>query len=182
MNFLAVLLTALAIVAVLFATLWIGWRERSRRDAGVNLPTVIGEVSERFGRVLYVATTPLGQPMQRVHLPGLAFRGWSDVLIHDRGIGIALHGEVPRSLPWEQIDEITTVRTTAGKATEANGLVALRWHATGVDDGAQSYESTLRFPDPHAHIEFLEAATGSLADTQRADHRVAHTNTEQGEA
>jgi len=51
----------------------------------------VGELIAEFSRVLYVSTTPVGEPLSRVAAPGLRYRGQAEIAVLDacRKIGAA---------------------------------------------------------------------------------------------
>lgn len=122
-------LITLAIVAMIVA-----WRKRVVRDRrfSVLMPgaviTTHAEAPTEFSG-LYVATTLASDPLQRVTLPGLAFRADSHLLISASGLSIAPRGEKETFIPAEQIVQIHRTQVTIDKAVEKDGLTAVSWTA-----------------------------------------------------
>lgn len=146
----------IAIVAIIFLGMWLGWRARARRDAGVSgaasAPT--GEMLAHFSRVLYVSTTPEGEPLVRVAAPGLRYRGYAELTIRRDGVTIAVAGDSPVHLSREQVLGSATAGVHVGKAVERGGLSLLRWESDG-----RTLESSFRFDSDADHRQFADALT-----------------------
>jgi len=121
-------------VAVLALLAWAWWR-RSRRDSGMAAP--VGEapagVAVRSTHdTLYVATTKHGEPLERLAIPGLAFRSRADLTITDAGVALDLTGQPRFFLPAERIVEVAQATVAIDRVVERDGLVRLAWR---LDDG-----------------------------------------------
>ncbi|MDQ4137877.1 MAG: hypothetical protein M3116_03395, partial [Actinomycetota bacterium] len=71
----------LALLGVLLGLMWLGWRNLRKRSAGIPAPEAISagsapEILRTSG--MHVATTHAGRPLERVAVPGLAFRANCD--------------------------------------------------------------------------------------------------------
>ncbi|MBK0418150.1 hypothetical protein JD276_03795 [Leucobacter sp. CSA1] len=161
-----------ALVIPLFAAMWFAWRARARRDAGVGTAGEAprGELLAEFPRVGYVSTTPVGEPLVRVAVRGLRYRGPASLSVRRDGVSIAVAGEEPVHLGRGQLRGAGSARARVGKAVERDGLALLRWESlapagpgTAASRGAaagsepRSLESSFRFADPAEHRAFEEA-------------------------
>ena len=123
-----------ALIALAIFGMVMSWRKRVARDRrfSVVLPgsTVTSHTqspAEFSG--LYVATTLANDPLQRVTLPGLAFRADSHLLMSTEGVSIAPRGEKETFIPAAQIVQIHRSQVTIDKAVEKDGLTAISWTA-----------------------------------------------------
>lgn len=147
-----------AVAALALFGMWLGWRARTRRDAGVlgAAKALTGDVLAEFTDVHYVSTTPTGEPLVRVAAPGLRYRGPAEVTIRRDGVTIAVAGERPVHLAITQIDGSGAAGRRVGKAVEPNGLGLLRWQSVPGEAGSvpaatresdvRKLESSFRFP------------------------------------
>lgn len=146
----------IAIVAIALSAMWIAWRARARRDAGV-----LGAASEPHGELLgrfdaqYVSTTPAGEPMVRVAAPGLRYRGPAEVAVRRDGVTLAVRGERPVQLSAARITGGGSAGRRAGKAVEAGGLALLRWRDES--DPPRELESSFRFSESDDQRRFISA-------------------------
>lgn len=132
----------IAIIAIAFIAMWLGWRTRVRRDSSVlTAATVpVGALIAEFAHVLYVSTTPVGEPLVRVAAPGLRYRGKAEIAVHQGGVTIAIVGEDPVHFEASQLRGSGSAGRRVGKAVEHDGLALMRWHADG-----RELESSFRF-------------------------------------
>lgn len=144
------LLPALGILAVLVVVVLLaiaGWRRRVRRDApaggGYPAPeTAAAPIAQ--SDVLYVATTASGEPLERLALPGLAFRGKGAVEVSADGILLRVAGEVPVYIPAAALTGVGAATVTIDRVVEQDGLLRLGWTTSG---GAAA-DSYFRVVDP----------------------------------
>jgi hypothetical protein len=153
------LLPALGILAVLVVVLLlivVGWRRRVRRDApaggGYSLPGTLHEATAEQP-VLYVATTKAGQHLERLALPGLAFRGAGTVTVRPEGVGIAVNGEKPVFVPAAVLTGVGAASVAIDRAVERDGLLRVGWTTSG---GAAA-DSYFRVVDPAGRAELTAA-------------------------
>ena len=152
-----------AVVIIAFLAMWLGWRARARRDAGVLASAIapVGELIAEFSRVLYVSTTPVGEPLTRVAAPGLRYRGQAEIAVRRDGVTITVAGEDPTHLDSSQLRGSDSAGRRVGKAVERDGLGLLRWVSTA---DQRELESSFRFEskaEQHRFAEAIEAATPS---------------------
>ena len=159
-------LPTVAILVVLVAVLLlilVGWRRRVRRDrdAGAGYPAPAAPAASLVEvRALYVATTKGGEPLERLALPGLAFRGNAAVTVSGDGVTIAVTGEHPVFITAGAITGVGAATVTIDRVVERDGLVRISWTTSG---GAAA-DSFLRVVDP-VDREPLLAAVGTILPT-----------------
>ncbi|MFT4030022.1 MAG: hypothetical protein QM675_09100 [Protaetiibacter sp.] len=139
-------LVILAMIVVAFGFMALGWRNRRRRQSFLDVvPVPPAEIGEELAaeRVLYVATTLAGQPLERVVVDGLAFRAKGEVRIARGGIVLDLAGSRPAFIPVADIIGVGLASWTIDKGVEEGGLVFVRWQlgGTGVDSYLRSERS-----------------------------------------
>lgn len=151
----------------------IAWRARIKRDAGLKQPAagLSGKVLEHFSKVGYVSTTPVGDPLERIALSGLSFKGWAELKVLQDGVVIEVVGEDPVEIPCERVSGTATTSGRIGKVVESGGLSLLVWQATDGNE-VRYLESSFRFATPSEQRRFdtavaliAEAPPGS-ADSQ----------------
>ncbi len=147
-------LLCVAVIALILASMWWGWRARARRDADViGSPTApSAAVIAEFPRAYYVSTTPVGDPMTRVAAPGLRYRGYAAVTVREDGATIEVRGEQPVNVAAAQLRGGGSAGRRVGKAVEPGGLALMRWEAAG-----RELESSFRFDDGDQQRSFIEA-------------------------
>lgn len=154
MKYLPIALGAVMVAAVIFAAMWIGWRARSRRDRAVTgtAASLTGARIDHFSDIMYVSTTPVGEPLSRVAAPGLRYRGPADLEILDDGVRLQVRGEAAVSIPRAQLTGAGRASRRVGKAVEAGGLSLLLWDADG-----RALESSFRLGDASQQRRFAAA-------------------------
>jgi len=178
------------ILVGIVALMWWGWRRRARRDRALPLPdTALAEATEPEETIagLYVSTTPRDQPLERLNIPGLAFRGRITVELHPGGVLLRVSGERPVAIPAEHLLAPRTATTTIDRVVERDGLLVVPWRLGALTDAADSagsaggldVDSYLRITDQQARqrlIAGLERRARGIAPAGAA----ATTGTEEG--
>ncbi|MFF2390303.1 hypothetical protein [Agromyces sp. NPDC058104] len=153
---------ALVAVAVLAVIAWLmvrSWRRRAARDSVLSaypVPAVRGE-AELEAEVLYVATTPAGEPLERLAVQGLAFRGAGRVEVMPEGVALRIAGEPVSFIPADRVVGAATASYAIDRGVEPEGLIALSWIAAtddeteGVEPRVDSYLRA-RYPGDQARI------------------------------
>lgn len=145
----------LGVLALLLVGMWLAWRARSRRDAGVPAGRPLpadGIHPVLTTLVLYVATTKAGQPLERLAIRGLAFRASADLTVATEGVVLSVPGQDPIFLASDQIISAEPATWTIDRVVEADGLLSVRWRSAGAD-----LDSYLRVIDPTQHPRVLDA-------------------------
>ena len=120
---------AVAVVALAAWLMWRSWRRRSVRDEGMSGYQVPPERSAPSLdiEVLYVATTPVGDPHERLALPGLGFRGSARVEVFREGVLLRIAGESSTFIPADRIIGVGRASFVIDRGVEPEGLVAITW-------------------------------------------------------
>ena len=139
-------LVILAMLVVAFVFMGLGWRNRRRRQAHLDVvPVPPDEIGEEIARerVLYVATTLAEQPLERVVVGGLGFRAKGEVQIARGGLVLDLAGAPAAFIPVADIRGVGLATWTIDKGVEEGGLVFVRWElgGTAVDSYLRSEQS-----------------------------------------
>ncbi|MGW9185105.1 PH-like domain-containing protein [Agromyces sp. NPDC055661] len=149
---------AVAIIAVVAWLMIRSWRRRTERDETLSaypvpatLPAPMFETE-----VLYVATTPASQPLERLAVQGLAFRGAARIELSPEGLVLRIAGEPPTWLPAERLVAAGEATYAIDRGVEPEGLIAVTWIAHTADPEAEAphVDSYLRarYPGDPARI------------------------------
>ncbi|MFC4225346.1 PH-like domain-containing protein [Lysinibacter cavernae] len=143
-------LVVAAFVALLFLVMWFAWRARSKRSSYLSEPDRELKSGDLLCEIkcFYASTTTHGQPLERLVVPSLGFRGNCVVTVTTSGAMIRITGELPVAIRRSKLRGIHTAQVTIDKAVERDGLVAIEWMLaanTGDDVAVDSY---VRVTDP----------------------------------
>lgn len=120
---------AIVIVGVVAWLMLRSWKRRTVRDETLSaypLPAEHGDpVLET--EVLYVATTPVGQPLERLAVQGLAFRGAAHLEVWPEGLVVRIAGEAATFVPADRIVSAGEATYVIDRGVEPEGLVAIQW-------------------------------------------------------
>jgi hypothetical protein len=150
----AVLVTLFALL-LLGAMLW-AWRGRKRRQSAFSrVSAALPPAPDARGRdlahadVLYVATTTAGDPLDRLTIPGLAFRGRGVVTVWEAGVSISIPGEPETFIARDALHSVGTSTWAIDRVVESGGLVRFDWtfaSATGPAE-VESYVRAIELGD-----------------------------------
>ncbi|SMH39320.1 hypothetical protein SAMN06295885_1625 [Rathayibacter oskolensis] len=140
-------------VVLVFGGMILSWRARRRRSADLAPEAVpaesLGAETEAV-ELPYVATTRFEQPLERVVLPGLGFRGRATLRLHERGVVIAPVGERVTVIPATLLRGAGEGSYVIDRAVEEGGLLVVSWSPRG----GETVDSYLRVAEPRlrAHL------------------------------
>jgi hypothetical protein len=140
---------------LLLVLMLLGWRALRRRQSSVAVPA---SRPAELGTPLatsegkYVATTVAGEPLQRIAVHGLGFRGDVTAAVTDLGILLVMVGR-DIWIPAADLTGVGRATWTIDRVVERDGLITLGWRL-----GDREVETALRLDDPQA----FEAATQRL--------------------
>lgn len=123
-------LAMLAIAAVVFVLLAIGWRNRLKRQADVDqLPPVPAAPGEplAYAEGQYVATTTGGDWLDRIAVHGLGIRTKSTLAVYPHGVLFDRSGAPALYIPAASLAGVRQDSGMAGKFVEKDGLLVLTW-------------------------------------------------------
>ena len=154
--------TAITIAILLLALLgmYLGWRARKRRQSAIApLPVVPTNLGAALFTVeaLYVATTLAGEPLNRVAVRGLGFRGRATVTVVPEGVVLGIAGIAEVWVAREAIRSVERATWTIDKAVEAGGLAVIAWAI-----GETQVDTYLRITEPADPMPLIDAISGIL--------------------
>ena len=168
-KFLPTVVIVVVLVLVYLLMLW-GWRRRKKRDssagAGYELPAGGGGSILAQAETFYVATTRSGEPLERLAIPGLSFRGRAHVAVDDAGVTLAITGEDPVFITAAALSGIGAATVTIDRVVERGGLLRLSW----TTQGGVAADSYLRVIDPAERASVLEAVESLLPPGTQTGH------------
>ena len=150
----------LGFLALLLVGMWLAWRARSRRDAGVPAGQPLpadGIHPVLTTDVLYVATTRAGQPLERLAIRGLAFRARAQLTLAEEGVVLAVPGQDPVFLAAAQLLAARPATWTIDRVVESGGMIALQWRSAETD-----VDSYVRVIDPTKHAPVLSTLSSLI--------------------
>ncbi len=155
------LLVAVVIVGMAAWLMRRSWKRRTTRDEALSayeLPAEHG-VPVLETEVLYVATTPVDEPIERLAVQGLAFRGAARIEVLPEGVVLRIAGEPANYLPAERIVSAGAASYAIDRGVEPDGLIVITWivrlaHSADVTAVPPRVDSYLRarFPGDSARI------------------------------
>lgn len=167
----ALIILLLVVIAVVFMAL--GWRNRRRRQAALDVvPVPPSEIGEEFAReqALYVATTLADQPLERVVVGGLGFRAAAELVLARGGIVLLLAGRAPAFIPLADIRGVGLSSYTIDKGVGEGGLVFVRWAL-----GETLVDSFLRSEHPERLLDLLTELSPAAAAAARRENDAPET-------
>jgi hypothetical protein len=123
-------IATLALVAVAFVLLTIGWRNRLRRQSDVDpLPGVPAELGAPLAAAdgQYVASTTAGDWLDRIAVQNLGLRTNAGLSVHPEGALFDRAGAGPVFIPAGRLTGVRLESGMAGKFVEKDGLLVLSW-------------------------------------------------------
>jgi hypothetical protein len=123
-------LAMLAIIAVVFVLLAIGWRNRLKRQSDVEqLPPVPAAPGEPLATAdgQYVATTTGGDWLDRIAVHGLGIRTNSAMAVYPHGVLFDRSGAPALYIPAASLGGVRQDSGMAGKFVEKDGLLVVTW-------------------------------------------------------
>lgn len=146
-------LIVVGILAIALVFMALGWRNRRRRQADLDVvpvpPDEIGELIAEE-KLLYVGTSLAEQPMERVVAGSLAFRAKAIVRAAKGGIVLHLTGSPSAFIPVADIRGVGLATWALDRGVEKDGLVFVRW-----DLGGTLVDSYLRSQNPQNLLDTL---------------------------
>lgn len=156
------LILVVTVTVLIFVGMWFGWRGRSKRDSNIlTSPTAPqGERIARFDQLMYVSSTPSAEPLTRLAIPGLRYRGRATLEIRTDGIAVTVVGERPVYLAATDVTGVSFASIRIGKAVENDGLILVNWVSSG-----REIESCFRAKNQQEQHEITAAVNQMLVNT-----------------
>jgi hypothetical protein len=156
----------LAVFVLVLAGLWLGWRNRGRRQVAIpDLPSV----PDAFGDDLvpplgglYVGTTISAEWQNRIVVHTLGQRADAIARLTDAGFLIERQGSGSIFVPTSQLLDARLEPALAGKVVGKGGLLVVRWQHGEID-----LDTGLRADDKTQYPAWVDAinAIGVIAHT-----------------
>lgn len=133
------LLVAVVVIALAGWLMYRSWKRRTTRDETLSSYPVPGAhgASVLETEVLYVATTPIDEPLERLAVRGLAFRGSARIEVLPEGVILRIAGESTTFIPADRLAGAQLASYAIDRGVEPEGLIALTWIA--IDRGAAEH-------------------------------------------
>jgi hypothetical protein len=158
----------IGVIAVALSLMFFSWQRRRRRDLSLATSNRGDNRDVRLFEVncFYVATTPRSEPLERLAIPGLAFRARARVALTHSGVVIEPRGEIETFIPVSQLAGVRAADATIDRSAGRGSLTALDWTAAnGVE-----ISSFLRIPNRLDRAVFIETVTTLLAPSNVKEH------------
>lgn len=153
-----------AVILGIFVLMIVGWRARTRRQAGltrpVPAPTTLAPAS-LVADGWYVATTAADQPLERIAVHGLGFRARATASVHPEGLVLTVRGQEAILIEPAALRGAGRATWAIDRVVERDGLVLVGWML-----GETPVDSYLRVPeaaDAAALVAALQALTPAPA-------------------
>lgn len=124
------LILTLVLIAVALVLIWLGWRNRLRRQSDVEpLPDMPAELGAALAVAdgQYVATTTAGDWLDRIAVHNLGIRTNAELSVHPEGVLFDRSGAGPVFIPAASLTGVRQESGMAGKFVEKDGLLVLSW-------------------------------------------------------
>lgn len=149
------------IVVLALSLMWWGWRGRAGRQSGLpGLQLVPADAGAEVlaTRVLYVATTERGNPLERIAVGGLGFRAKARLGVREKGLELGIPGQDALFIPFTQIEAVFRASHAIDRAVERDGLVAVRFQLRSESGGGHAtvVDSYFRIVDPSVATRFID--------------------------
>jgi hypothetical protein len=154
-----------AILLLALLGMFLGWRARRRRQSSLPAPlTVPADLGAALFSVetLYAATTLAGEPLNRVAVRGLGFRGRATVTVVPTGVILGIAGTAEIFIPSSAIRAVERATWTIDRVVEAGGLVCIAWTLGAGTDEARDVDSYFRVTESTDPVPLIRAIQGVL--------------------
>jgi hypothetical protein len=150
----------IAIIILALVGMVLGWRARKRRQSAIGTPRPVpADIGTTVfsAETFYAATTLAGEPLNRVAVRGLGFRGRATVTVTTLGVILGIAGAPEVFIPVDDIRSVERATWTIDRVVESGGLVVIAWT---LDETA--VDSYLRVAEPADPVPLIDAVAGIL--------------------
>jgi hypothetical protein len=164
------LIVTLVLITAALALIWLGWRNRLRRQADVDpLPEIPGALGAALAVAdgQYVASTTAGDWLDRIAVHSLGIRTNAELSVHPEGVLFDRSGAAPVFIPAASLTGARLESGMAGKFVEKDGLLVLSWMlgARELDTGFRTRHADDKTPLLNALQDLIPAAPQANADS-----------------
>ena len=164
------LLLTLVLIGVALTLIWLGWRNRLRRQADVDpLPGIPAELGFPLAAAdgQYVASTTAGDWLDRIAVHNLGIRTNAELSVHAEGVLFERSGAGPVFIPADRLTGVRQESGMAGKFVEKDGLLVLSWMlgAHELDTGFRTRHADDKMTLLNALQDLISAAPQANADS-----------------
>jgi len=153
-------LACVVFVLLLLTGMWLGWRNRARRQSGLPdlpaVPSALGAQRLEPATGVYVGTTFASSWQDRVVHAGLGRRAEATLALYDSGAVIDRAGAAPVFVPARDLLDARLAPALAGKVMGAGGLLVLRWRL-----GQNELDTGFRADDKSVYPSWVRTLTRS---------------------
>ncbi len=160
----SVTITAVILLLAILG-MYLGWRARRRRQSSLPAPHAVPpDIAAALFSVetLYAATTLAGEPLNRVAVRGLGFRGRATVTVVPSGVILGIAGTDEIYIPSEDIRAVERATWTIDRVVEAGGLVCIAWTLGAGSPDACDVDSYFRVTESTDPMPLVRAIQGIL--------------------
>ena len=160
----------IALLLGLLALMYLGWRKRQRSQSELPAPLPVpNDPGTELIRVngLYVASTLVDDPLNRVAVSGLGYRARASVGVFESGIVLRLAGERDAFLPATDVIAVGRSTWTIDRVVESGGLVRITWRLG--DTVLDSFIRITEQADPTALIRAIETITEAASHARNEE-------------
>ncbi|MBK4346787.1 PH-like domain-containing protein [Lacisediminihabitans changchengi] len=157
--------TTIVVIVILLALVGmvLSWRARQRRHASLGVPDAVPAnpgatlfSTESF----YAATTLANEPLNRVAVRGLGFRGRATITVTTTGVILGIAGTPEAFIPSAALRAVERATFTIDRVVESGGLVVIAWTLHGTT--STDVDSFFRVTDPADLTPLIDAITGLI--------------------
>jgi hypothetical protein len=164
------LLLTLVLIGAALILIWLGWRNRLRRQADVDpLPEVPTELGSPLAAAdgQYVASTTAGDWLDRIAVHNLGIRTNAELRVHPEGVLFERSGAGPVFIPASRLTGVRQESGMAGKFVEKDGLLVVSWMlgAHELDTGFRTRHADDKTTLLNALQDLISAAPQANADS-----------------
>ncbi len=163
-------LVMLAVVCAVYLAMWVGWRNRGRRQAdvpplaGVREPGT-GDAASRTAEGRYYGTTVAGRWMDRVVVHGLGVRSPCTLRLTHAGLDV-LRGALSFFVARADLVGARRERGIAGKVVPPDGILVVTWrHGDAGAAPQHTFDSGFRLTNATDHDEWVTELSQPSAST-----------------
>lgn len=176
-QYMTIVVVTLIVIALLLSALWLGWRNRKRRQKHVTAPAPIpdGLLDQQplaLDEGMYVATVQGRDWLDRIAVHQLGIRTDAQMEIHSQGVAILRNGASNLFIPVGQITDVRLESGINGKFVEKEGLIVFSWML-----GRQEVSTGFRTKTAAGKRPLYTALSGLIPEAGPATQRAATAKT-----